>query len=1092
MVLIFFLFALFIPVNLYAERAPVLPAVPGSTFTADGANYYINAEDCTYTSSVENVVDTTAHGGSYLQAVAGANWRNAIVRCRGNFTNASYYVGVARRVHDATKELIAVETSTPAFIVAHSAWTALGQKSEFGFTNAAGGISYLQTGVTFTNGGATRTNSGTLKTIALNGVQDVYFRLLPGVQVSRFVLSADSNTDPATVGTGGGAPSVNLTILKCTASCNTEAAFANANTITTLSSWVNSYKVIWEDSTPDKIHILAHVTDSSVSASCATANNSCFWSDDQVEWKFRPDTTGVKDTDSYYIAANARSAGPTTWRANFPAGVFTASTAFTVTPQFISASGGYKLLITIESPFTLSAGQLINFNALVAFQDATSGFTVAFGSDTENWAAFGTAQISATEVPGGAPDTTAPTVDAATFANVGSTGMYVLAAIGAESSTPVTCRVEYVPSAGGSAIQTAFEPCSPSATYQKFISGLSSGTSYDAFVRACDSVGNCRDGDASSQSTNNEPPPPVSADRCVATTGDDGDTGAFPSNCWLTLQKAADTAAAGETVYILAGTYSGQVNITRSGTVGNPITFVGACTNDAANCSDSDPWLGIQRGDTDVSGSWEVYDAANGIYRKNLGFKMGHMVDVSGGVSRQLWRIADVYMNGSTAGVCSISTTGLGHMAITPTRDCGGSSSAIKYWDGVEAWVGYIAPYTYIRYRNKDDVNAKTLRASGFVQTNFTPTAASCSILMNGASYWVIKNLSIRGGQQGLCLRNVSNVTVEYNHFAGSQRRVYAHGTSSNVTIQNNKFEGSYLGTIAYEAAGGNPWDIDPSFPERRLVQSKLYAGVDKFIVGESSGIDASVWFGTIGSGGTQQANLVKSNTFSKVGVGPMTVGATNGLKIHDNTIDRCFAQCIYAPDTPNANMEILGNTVSRCGEYCMRFDIAGGAGVGPWFIGFNKSWLPFNERHHLFPNYEGTSAVIWYYHNTHTGGLECVEGSATNRIRHLNNLYDCNVGFGSGANFEAFGYNTSQNAMGSTGCAATANSCNKVHGSATWTHNSSQPDFILPDGHTAINAGVNLSQCFTLNVQYCPTLPRAGVGYFLGSAPDAGAVEKQ
>ncbi len=58
----------------------------------------------------------------------------------------------------------------------------------------------------------------------------------------------------------------------------------------------------------------------------------------------------------------------------------------------------------------------------------------------------------------------------------------------------------------------------------------------------------------------------------VAKNGNDNNLGTELSP-WLTIQKAANTAKAGDTVYVKAGTYIEQVNFPNSGTAGNYITF---------------------------------------------------------------------------------------------------------------------------------------------------------------------------------------------------------------------------------------------------------------------------------------------------------------------------------------------------------------------------------------------------------------------------------------------------------------------------------------------------------------------------------------
>ena len=81
-----------------------------------------------------------------------------------------------------------------------------------------------------------------------------------------------------------------------------------------------------------------------------------------------------------------------------------------------------------------------------------------------------------------------------------------------------------------------------------------------------------------------EPPPPVTCEPgpgqpyYVSPTGDDAADGSEQAP-WQTLAKAADAAQAGDTVYLLAGTWGERLVPPRSGTDGSPITFMGAPDN---------------------------------------------------------------------------------------------------------------------------------------------------------------------------------------------------------------------------------------------------------------------------------------------------------------------------------------------------------------------------------------------------------------------------------------------------------------------------------------------------------------------------------
>jgi hypothetical protein len=64
-----------------------------------------------------------------------------------------------------------------------------------------------------------------------------------------------------------------------------------------------------------------------------------------------------------------------------------------------------------------------------------------------------------------------------------------------------------------------------------------------------------------------------------AATGNNGDTGLSEALAWATVQFAADTAVAGDKVYVKAGSYAEQVDFdTNAGTPANPIVFEGYTT----------------------------------------------------------------------------------------------------------------------------------------------------------------------------------------------------------------------------------------------------------------------------------------------------------------------------------------------------------------------------------------------------------------------------------------------------------------------------------------------------------------------------------
>jgi len=63
----------------------------------------------------------------------------------------------------------------------------------------------------------------------------------------------------------------------------------------------------------------------------------------------------------------------------------------------------------------------------------------------------------------------------------------------------------------------------------------------------------------------------------VSTTGNDANNGS-QATPWRTIQKAASTVSAGDTVNVASGTYSESVSFGRGGASGAPVTFVGPAT----------------------------------------------------------------------------------------------------------------------------------------------------------------------------------------------------------------------------------------------------------------------------------------------------------------------------------------------------------------------------------------------------------------------------------------------------------------------------------------------------------------------------------
>jgi len=122
----------------------------------------------------------------------------------------------------------------------------------------------------------------------------------------------------------------------------------------------------------------------------------------------------------------------------------------------------------------------------------------------------------------------------------------------------------------------------PAGTYQTVtgttswsISGVTLAAGLNTvYAKVTDTSGNTKETSITVTYDSTTPPPPsVTCTKFVAKTGNDANSGTEASP-WLTMQKAADVAVAGDTVCVKAGTYNESVIPKNSGNAGNWITFM--------------------------------------------------------------------------------------------------------------------------------------------------------------------------------------------------------------------------------------------------------------------------------------------------------------------------------------------------------------------------------------------------------------------------------------------------------------------------------------------------------------------------------------
>jgi hypothetical protein len=177
-------------------------------------------------------------------------------------------------------------------------------------------------------------------------------------------------------------------------------------------------------------------------------------------------------------------------------------------------------------------------------------------------------------------------------------------------------------------------------------------------------------------------------------------------------------------------------------------------------------------------------------------------------------------------------------------------------------------------------------------------------------------------------------------------------------------------------------------------------------------------------------------------------------------------------------------------------------------YIYLNRFWGPGNVGKGIFWHWTtGVTEVkeqskVWVYHNSFAGGLACLvfsslleeEGDGLPENRFVNNIFSCpEIWHYPPDNIPIFDYNwitgidlyeeekhlldNYSNNIRKTG-----------EGEFMWD-NSKMPDFKLPEGSDAKEAGIDLSAKFNINGTDYDPLPGMSPGYFSGTKPSMGAI---
>jgi len=587
----------------------------------------------------------------------------------------------------------------------------------------------------------------------------------------------------------------------------------------------------------------------------------------------------------------------------------------------------------------------------------------------------------------------------------------------------------------------------------------------------------------------------------VATNGNDSNGDGSIGNPWRTIQKCVNMVSAGSTCQIGPGTFYERVTFSRSGTAANRITVKGSKSGATfQTIVDGSETLTGWTQDFGVDPNGRVWKTIKPTWMGGSGLTSDPCSMTADG--KTIWKIAWRWSDGGEY----LDGTWQDHLSYpsnaTFTWDKGTSMEGTVFlWDGIEALFANVGSYTYLRFRNGDNPNSKSIRvAPSEFHCNGIPEFAT--LKFSGVNYITVQDLQIQGGATQVLMTNgASNNIVQNNVILDGDVQVLVYGTAA----AGNAFRGNTMNAngIGYTTYTPGAWEggyvLGASWPYATKVSQHIY-GRNKGLIGDS---DSKSRAFLINGNNTEISNNTMTNQVVKI-----QIYTGVGVQVFGNTLQNGSSVGFYWQGQSSGTLHIYDNTVIN-----VNIPFRANAMQNPpdsTFTGYfyrNKIWtLPqigsFSDLQTYGANAPTTvPQTLYFYHNTHIGGYATAVFD-TNikmpRVLWVNNLMQ---GSATGVVYQNWGCCTMQNS--SDGLAGWDYNWTYAGTRYAWawdfSHNVNSNSKIFDDrsvpttwvpSSSALGAGVDISRTFSVGgVTYSP-LPGFSPGYFSGGAPNIGAVQ--
>lgn len=533
------------------------------------------------------------------------------------------------------------------------------------------------------------------------------------------------------------------------------------------------------------------------------------------------------------------------------------------------------------------------------------------------------------------------------------------------------------------------------------------------------------------------------------------------SGDFTSIKQAIDAAQTGDQIYVKAGNYQERVRIATSN-----VDIIGEKVGDE--------WKTILDPSVEVS-DWR--SIGNGVWTTNSIPFNPALLSVD---DKMLVRIRDDYMSNSSTRSEYFNRPASN--SYTPRY----IEIPINWWDGVEAIYGYYNGTTYIRFRNGDDPNNKNIKAS----------SGGAGFMINDASNVTIKNIKIQGTQSGIIIdgNNARNNIIEDNFVIHGPNRIEIVNGASFNQIRNNTLKMNYYG---YE----NPGAWEDGKTREYAIRTHIYQ-VYKYVVSDYGGSDDhGIRVAYAGSDNEIYGNHIFQGLIGIIASGS-TSNPVRNLKVYNNVVHN-FSSIGILPMEGLRDAEFYDNLVYDCSINLRLHHLKAAGDYRTLYIYRNRFYNPPDVGDAFFTQFHsgGLDPEIYIYHNSIAGGAHAfypggaIDNGGLPGIVFLNNIFSSPRMFYAAADFF-----TNENMVGVFDYNWAGGEHPRGHGVWYGDHNidaegqymwdnSQIPDFQLPEGSPAMNAGIDLSSPFTIDgVTYDP-LPGMDPGYYSGSKPDLGAL---